>query len=194
MSLESDPPSHQPESDLALLLRTLAFAARKHRHQRRKDARGLPYINHPIALAHVLYAEGGVSDIQVLCAAILHDTLEDTSTTRSELAALFGDKIADIVFEVTDDRRLPKRERKRLQIKHAGELSTEARLVKLADKICNLRDILASPPVGWSKSRKRDYFDWAKQVIDQIRGTHTGLERVFDEVFARKPAPGWFGH
>ncbi len=192
-SPEFNPAPHQREDDLALLLRTLAFAARKHRHQRRKDARSLPYINHPIGLANVLYSEGGVSDIQVLCAAILHDTLEDTTATRAELAELFGEKIRDIVLEVTDDKHLSKRERKRLQIEHAAQLSPEAKLVKLADKICNLRDVLASPPVGWSRSRKREYFEWAKQVVDQIRGTHTGLERAFDEVYAQKPAPRWFG-
>jgi guanosine-3',5'-bis(diphosphate) 3'-pyrophosphohydrolase len=192
MSSESKPVLHQREGDLALLLKTLAFAARKHRHQRRKDARSLPYINHPIALANMLYSEGGVSDINVLCAAILHDTLEDTSATRPELAEHFGEKICHIVIEVTDDKHLSKRERKRLQIEHAAQLSREAKLVKLADKICNLRDVLASPPVGWSRSRKREYFDWAKQVVDQMRGTHTDLERIFDEVYAQKPAPGWF--
>jgi len=193
MSSESNPVSRKREDDLALLLRAIAFAARKHRHQRRKDARGLPYINHPIALANVLYSEGGISDIHVLCAAILHDTLEDTTATRAELAEQFGEKIRDIVIEVTDDKRLPRRERKRLQIEHAEQLSPAAKLVKLADKICNLRDVLASPPVGWSRSRKREYFEWAKQVVDQMRGTHTDLERVFDEVYAQKPSPRWFG-
>jgi GTP diphosphokinase / guanosine-3',5'-bis(diphosphate) 3'-diphosphatase len=189
ISPESDPASNKREDDLALLLRTLAFAARKHRHQRRKDARGLPYINHPIGLANALYSEGGVSDIQVLCAAILHDTLEDTSATREQLAELFGEKICDIVVEVTDDKRLSKRERKRLQIEHAAQLSPEAKLVKLADKICNLRDVLASPPVGWSLSRKREYFEWAKQVVDGLRGSNKALETVFDHVYAQIPIP-----
>jgi guanosine-3',5'-bis(diphosphate) 3'-pyrophosphohydrolase len=189
MSSESNPIPNRREDDLALLLRTLAFAARKHRHQRRKDARSLPYINHPIGLANVLYSEGGVSDIHVLCAAILHDTLEDTSATRAELAERFGEKIRDIVIEVTDDKRLPKRERKRLQVQHAGQLSPEAKLVKLADKICNLRDVLASPPVGWSRSRKRDYFEWAKQVVDGLRGSNKALETVFDDVYSQIPAP-----
>jgi GTP diphosphokinase / guanosine-3',5'-bis(diphosphate) 3'-diphosphatase len=184
---ESDPGLHLQEDDLALLLKSLAFAARKHRHQRRKDARGLPYINHPIALANVLFSEGGVSDIQVLCAAILHDTLEDTSATQAELADLFGEKIREIVIEVTDDKRLPKRERKRLHIDHAAQLSPAAKLVKLADKICNLRDVLASPPVGWSRSRKREYFEWAKQVVDGLRGSNDALEVAFDNVYSQIP-------
>ncbi|MCX6832645.1 MAG: HD domain-containing protein [candidate division Zixibacteria bacterium] len=189
ISPESNPAPHQREDDLALLLRTLAFAARKHRHQRRKDVRGLPYINHPIALANVLYSEGGISDIQVLCAAILHDTLEDTSATGSELAEHFGERIRDIVTEVTDDKRLSRGRRKRLQIENAAQLSPAAKLVKLADKICNLRDVLASPPVGWSRSRKREYFEWAKRVVDGLRGSNRALETVFDDVYSQIPTP-----
>src|SRR5919109_4461135 len=129
------------KGELALLLKALAFAAHKHRDQRRKDAEASPYINHPIALADVLVNEGGVSDVEVLCAALLHDTVEDTATTPQELAEDFGPRIARIVAEVTDDKALSKAERKRLQIEHAAGLSPEAKLVKLADKICNLRDV-----------------------------------------------------
>src|SRR5881397_231154 len=94
--------------DLALLLKALAFAAHKHRDQRRKDAAASPYINHPIALANVLVKEGRVSDTDVLCAALLHDTVEDTATTRKELRRAFGARIAGIVAEVTDNKRLTK--------------------------------------------------------------------------------------
>lgn len=132
-----------------LLIRAAIFAANKHRDQRRKDTAASPYINHPLALADVLANEGGVDDVEVLCAALLHDTIEDTQTTPDELRREFGDRVANIVLEVTDDKSLPKAERKRLQIVHAGHASFEARLVKLADKICNLRDILASPPANW---------------------------------------------
>src|SRR5713101_8757667 len=129
------------KGDLTLLLKALAFAAHKHRDQRRKDAQASPYINHPIALADVLVNEGGVTDVEVLCAALLHDTVEDTATTHEELANAFGSRIARIVAEVTDDKTLPKAERKRLQIEHAPSISREAKLVKLADKLCNLRDV-----------------------------------------------------
>ena len=128
----------------------LAFAADKHKNQRRKDADASPYINHPIALANLLLNEAGVEDQRVLIAAILHDTIEDTDTTEQELVKHFGKDVADIVLEVTDDKALPKAERKRLQIEHAAHISRRAKLVKLADKICNLRDITASPPAGWS--------------------------------------------
>ncbi|MCB1986791.1 MAG: bifunctional (p)ppGpp synthetase/guanosine-3',5'-bis(diphosphate) 3'-pyrophosphohydrolase, partial [Burkholderiaceae bacterium] len=141
-----------PVSDLHLLLKATEFAANKHRNQRRKDAEASPYINHPIALANLL-VDTGVYDVVVLCAALLHDTIEDTETTGDELEAQFGRAIASIVLEVTDDKRLAKEVRKQLQIDHAPHISTAAKLVKLADKICNLRDILASPPAGWTDER-----------------------------------------
>jgi guanosine-3',5'-bis(diphosphate) 3'-pyrophosphohydrolase len=171
----------------ARLLRALAFAAHKHRDQRRKDIEASPYINHPISLANVLANEAGVSDDVVLCAAVLHDTLEDTQTTDAELRLHFGEEIARVVAEVTDDKSLPKAERKRLQVEHAAHISERARLVKLADKICNLRDMALSPPADWSLERTQEYFDWAKCVVDELRGTHAGLEAAFDEVSARRP-------
>lgn len=165
----------------ALLLEAVAFAAEKHRHQRRKDAHASPYINHPIELAILLQREG-ITDPVTLCAALLHDTIEDTQTTADELRAAFGDEIARVVLEVTDDKHLPKQDRKRLQIEHAHTLSKRARAVKLADKICNLQDIVRSPPTGWSLARRREYFDWARAVIDGLRGDHPHLERLFDSV------------
>ena len=171
------------KGELALLLKALAFAAHKHRDQRRKDAEASPYINHPIALADVLVNEGGVTDFDVLCAALLHDTVEDTATTSEELAEAFGTRIAGIVAEVTDDTRLPKAERKRLQIEHARALSPQAKLVKLADKICNLRDVAQRPPASWDLARRRDYFDWAQRVVDGMRGVHPGLEAAFDAAY-----------
>jgi guanosine-3',5'-bis(diphosphate) 3'-pyrophosphohydrolase len=169
------------------LITALAFAADKHRNQRRKDADASPYINHPIALANLLLNEAGVEDQRVLVAAILHDTIEDTDTTEQELVKHFGKDIADIVLEVTDDKALPKAERKRLQIEHAAHISRRAKLVKLADKICNLRDITASPPADWSPQRKLEYFDWAKSVVDRLRGVHPGLEHLFDKAYEDRP-------
>ena len=168
-----------------LFIDALAFAAHKHREQRRKNVAASPYINHPIALAHVLVSEGGVSEIAVLCAAILHDTVEDTQTTFAEIERLFGAEIAGIVREVTDDKTLPKARRKQMQVEHAPHLSPGARLVKLADKICNLRDVADDPPANWSDQRRVEYFEWAKSVINGLRGTHPALEAVFDGVCAR---------
>jgi guanosine-3',5'-bis(diphosphate) 3'-pyrophosphohydrolase len=173
--------------DVLLLIDALAFAADKHRKQKRKDPEASPYINHPIALARVLSIEGKVRDAKVLAAAILHDTLEDTETSYEELHERFGPTIAGIVREVTDDKTLPAPERKRLQIEHASELSRRARLVKLADKTSNLRDLIANAPAEWSLQRRRDYFDWAKKVIDRIRGSNKRLERAFDDAYAGRP-------
>jgi guanosine-3',5'-bis(diphosphate) 3'-pyrophosphohydrolase len=171
-----------------LLFDVLAFAADKHRAQRRKDKEASPYINHPIALADLLANEGGVEDPVTLCAALLHDTIEDTETTYAELRRLFGRPIADVVREVTDEKSFDKALRKELQVKHAPHLSRRAKLVKLADKICNLRDMKLNPPAAWSRKRKREYYEWAKRVIDGLRGAHPGLERLFDREYARRPA------
>ncbi|APV52309.1 phosphohydrolase [Betaproteobacteria bacterium GR16-43] len=169
------------------LIRAIDFAAAKHRNQRRKDEEASPYINHPIALTQVLKVEAGVSDIDVLAAALLHDTIEDTETTAEELQREFGPRIAGIVAEVSDDTSLPKVERKRLQVEHAATLSREAKLVKLADKICNLRDMLDAPPAKWDLARRKEYFEWAKEVVDNLRGTHPRLEALFDLAYAGKP-------
>jgi GTP diphosphokinase / guanosine-3',5'-bis(diphosphate) 3'-diphosphatase len=169
------------------LLAAVAFAAHKHRDQRRKGALAPPYINHPIAVAQVLASEGGIDDTAVLMAAILHDTIEDTETTVEELRAAFGEAVTTIVLEVTDDKTLKKEERKALQIAHAAGRSHAARLVKLADKISNLRDIARDPPSNWPLLRQQEYFDWANAVVDQLRGTHAGLEAAFDVAFSSKP-------
>ena len=175
------------EKDLKLLLKALAFAAAKHKDQRRKDVDASPYINHPILLADVLCNEGRVTDMEVICAALLHDTVEDTATEPEELEAEFGRAIHDIVMEVTDDKTLAKQDRKQAQIEHAEGLSDKAKLVKLADKIANLRDVANSPPPDWSLERRREYFDWAKAVIDGLRGVHAGLEAVFDVAYSNRP-------
>lgn len=176
------------KGELGLLLKAVAFAAEKHRLQKRKDVEASPYINHPVAVASTLFHAGGVTDVRALCAALLHDTIEDTQATPEELGREFGREIRDIVLEVTDDKRLPKLERKQRQIDHAAELSLPARLVKLGDKICNLKDVADSPPAKWDLLRRQGYFDWARQVVDQIRGTNAGLEAAFDAAYARRPA------
>lgn len=175
---------------LGTLIEAVAFAAEKHRDQRRKDVAASPYINHPIALANVLANEGGVTNLTALCAAVLHDTVEDTDTTEQELIQRFGSDIASVVMEVTDDKSLDKARRKEMQVEHAPHLSYAARLVKLADKISNLRDILASPPADWPVERKEAYFDWAAKVVAGLRGTHPGLEAVFEGVYARRTELG----
>jgi GTP diphosphokinase / guanosine-3',5'-bis(diphosphate) 3'-diphosphatase len=180
---------HLPDlhDDLSAVIKALTFAAHKHRDQRRKDRAASPYINHCIALAEVLCNEARIAQTDILCAALLHDTIEDTETTPEELGAAFGAEVVAIVLEVTDDKTLPKLARKRLQVERAGDASREARLVKLADKICNLRDLVVTPPVGWDLARRQAYFDWALAVVNRMRGTHAGLEALFDVAYSRRP-------
>jgi GTP diphosphokinase / guanosine-3',5'-bis(diphosphate) 3'-diphosphatase len=180
----------QHADDLSMILEALAFASDKHRNQRRKDILSLPYINHPIAVARTLKVEGGVSDPAVLCAAILHDTVEDTDTSYEELETVFGREIAGMVLEVSDDQSLSKADRKRLQIEHAHRISDGAKLVKLADKICNVRDVISSPPAGWSEARKEEYCVWCKRVVDNLRGCNPRLESAFDAAYTSAPR-GW---
>lgn len=162
------------------IIKATHFASIKHRDQRRKNRRSDPYVNHPIALANVLTNEikDVVSD-NVVVAAILHDTIEDTETTELEILTEFGPEVLSIVKDVSDDKSLKKDVRKKLQIRNAKNCSYEAKLVKLADKICNLRDFGADAPVGWSNERCLEYFYWAKEVVDQLRGTHKELETIF---------------
>jgi guanosine-3',5'-bis(diphosphate) 3'-pyrophosphohydrolase len=171
----------------AVLLEALELASIKHRDQRRKDREQSPYINHPIAVARTLWA-AGVHDQTTILAGILHDTIEDTQTTRDELAAAFGEAVASVVVEVTDDKSLPKQQRKQLQVEHAPHLSTAAKLVKLADKTCNVRDLIESPPHDWSEERRREYFAWADRVVAGLRGVNPELDRAFDHQRSRAPA------
>ena len=169
--------------DSVILLETVNFAAEKHRKQRRKDPDGTPYINHPIGVARILSHEGGVTDIEVLQAALLHDTVEDTDTSIAELDAAFGQNVASIVQEVTDDKSLPWQERKRLQVEHASLCSHQAKLVKLADKLYNLRDLNRCTPPGWTAERVQEYFLWAGQVVKGLKDTNPALEAKLHELF-----------
>ncbi|KAI8910956.1 guanosine-3',5'-bis 3'-pyrophosphohydrolase MESH1-like protein [Gorgonomyces haynaldii] len=169
--------------DASILLKSINFSAEKHKNQRRKSKEQTPYINHPIGVAHILMFEGDIQDTNTLVGAVLHDTVEDTDTTLDEITALFGSQVAKIVSEVTDDKSLPKLERKRLQIEHAPHISKEAKLVKLADKIYNLRDLLVSVPVGWEQQRVDEYFAWAKQVTDGLRGVNPKLDAILDDIY-----------
>jgi guanosine-3',5'-bis(diphosphate) 3'-pyrophosphohydrolase len=171
-------------NDIKLVIDALEFAAHVHRDQRRKGSTATPYINHPIALARILAVEAGVSDPVVIAASLLHDTVEDCGVLPAELAQRFGHEVADIVAEVTDDKSLPKARRKELQIEHAAHASERAKLVKLADKIANVRDITINPPADWSESRRLEYVNWAKQVVDKLRGANAFLEALFDAVYA----------
>ena len=170
------------------LLHAASFAARKHTGQKRKGERGEPYINHPLEVANLIANVGGVEDLDILIAAILHDTIEDCGVKREEIEELFGSKIAGYVMEVTDDKSLPKAERKRLQVQHAPHLSAGAKIVKLADKISNITDITNSPPADWSVERRLEYIQWGVSVVAGLRGANAALEEYFDKLVERARA------
>ena len=172
-------------TDLVAVARALDFAARKHADQRRKGKAAEPYVNHLAEVARLVAEATEGKDAVAVVAALLHDTIEDTKTDRAELEREFGPEVAALVAEVTDDKTLPKAERKRLQVENAPHKSSRAKMIKLADKTSNIRSIADSPPVDWDLQRKRDYFDWAGKVADGCRGVNPTLEKWFDEARAK---------
>ena len=166
------------------LLLATKFAAEKHSPQRRKNKDATPYINHAIEVAEHLARVGGIKDEDILIAALLHDTIEDTDTSFKEIVALFGERVARIVGECTDDKNLIQVERKRLQIVNASNKSPEAKCVKIADKSCNLTSILEDPPIGWDTYRQQEYFEWADQVIKGLLGVNEQLDARAKEILA----------
>src|SRR5262244_4036425 len=168
------------ENHVLQFARALDFAARKHVHQRRKSELAEPYVNHLSDVARLLAEATEGEDVAVVLAGLLHDTIEDTDTTFAELTAAFGPEVAGLVSEVTDDKTLPKAERKRLQVETAPKKSARARMIKLADKTSNLHSMIASPPRDWSSQRKSDYIEWARRVVAGCRGVNAHLEREFE--------------
>ncbi len=169
---------HSTESKL---LNAATFAAGKHRCQRRKNADASPYINHPIEVAKLLADEGGITEVELLIAALLHDTVEDTETSLDEIELLFGTTVRNLVAEVTDDKSLPKQQRKTLQVENAAHKSDLAKQLKIADKTCNIRDIDANNPDGWDLDRKLEYLNWAEHVVQHCRGINPALDQWFDQ-------------
>ena len=170
---------------VGLVLRAIRFAAEKHSDQRRKDSKLSPYINHPVQVAETLWTIGEVRDDTLLVAAILHDTIEDTATSPEEIRTQFGDQVLALVLEVTDDKSLPDKVRKQLQIETAPHKSQRAKLLKLADKICNVRDLIDSPPLAWSWDRQREYLLWTEKVVAGLRGANARLENYYDDLLAK---------
>ena len=165
-----------------LILKAAHFAAQKHRNQRRKDKHASPYIIHPISVALEIAQVGGVDDPEILAAALLHDTIEDTKTKPEELEAKFGKKVCEYVLDVSDDKTLPKDERKRRQIEHAKKISKGAALIKLGDKISNVTDVINSPPEDWDINRRKEYLDWAEKVIENCPKVNDRMENKFKEI------------
>jgi (p)ppGpp synthase/HD superfamily hydrolase len=159
------------------------FAAERHAQQRRKGENGEPYFNHLLEVAELITESNRDLDVELVMAAFLHDTVEDTGVTLAELEERFGNAVAALVAEVTDDKLLPKNTRKQLQVQTAHKKSPRAQTLKLADKISNLRAILDRPPVGWNLERKQQYFEWARQVVSGITAPNAFLKAEFDKIY-----------
>jgi (p)ppGpp synthase/HD superfamily hydrolase len=167
------------------VLRAADAAARWHVHQRRKGSAQEPYINHLLEVASLVTEATGGTDPNLVIAALLHDAVEDQEVPVELIAREFGKKVAEIVMEVTDDKALPKDERKRKQVEFAHKKSREAKLIKLADKTSNLRTISLSPAPDWSVKRRLEYIQWAEEVVAGLRGTSPWLEQQFDDAVDR---------
>jgi len=165
------------------VLKAAVFAAERHSRQRRKGAAAEPYINHLLEVAQLASSALSGPDTNLVIAALLHDAIEDAGVTKEELVQTFGSDVAELVAEVTDDKSLPKQERKRLQIVNAPKKSVRAQVIKLADKISNVRALLSSPPSDWSLERRREYLEWAKQVVDRLAAPAPILKAEFDRIY-----------
>jgi len=172
-------------SSVQRILAAARFAAERHRAQKRKGKAGEPYVNHLLEVAELIASSSDGVDTNLIVAALLHDTVEDTATTIHEIREIFGEDVASLVAEVTDDKSLPKATRKALQVRNAPHKSERAATIKLADKISNLRAILACPPTDWTVERQREYFNWAKEVVDGLPASNAILKAEFDRTYAR---------
>lgn len=173
-----------PAAPVQRILAAAKFAAEKHAAQKRKGAAAEPYINHLIEVAQLVADSSELLDTNLVMAGFLHDTIEDTGTTPEELERAFGSDITALVVEMTDDKSLPKEVRKTLQIEHAPHKSVRAQVIKLADKISNLRSLLASP-ANWDTERKRQYFEWARKVVNALSAPNPLLKAEFDRTYAQ---------
>jgi (p)ppGpp synthase/HD superfamily hydrolase len=181
--MAADKESHECGDSVRRILAAAHFAAEKHAQQRRKGENGEPYFNHLLEVAELIALSSPHLDVELVIAAFLHDIVEDTGVTLHELEQRFGKNVADLVAEVTDDKSLPKETRKQLQVEHTPEKSPRSQTLKLADKISNLRAIISSPPVGWSRERKQHYFEWARQVVSGIASPNELLKSEFDKTY-----------
>jgi len=174
-----------PNEAVQAILSAALFAAEKHAGQRRKGDAAEPYVNHLIEVAALVAMALPEPDTNVVIAALLHDSIEDAGVTAEDLALRFGADVADLVSEVTDDKSLPKQERKRLRVENAPKKTPRAQMIKLADKISNLRSMLSSPPANWDFERKKEYFTWARRVVDGLTAPDPMLKAEFERTVSK---------
>jgi (p)ppGpp synthase/HD superfamily hydrolase len=182
--MNNSPVESIPAAPVQRILAAAKFASEKHATQKRKGAAAEPYVNHLIEVAQLVADSSDELDVNLVMAGFLHDTIEDTWTTADELERAFGEDVLSLVLELTDDKSLPKEVRKELQVEEAPRMSARAQVIKLADKISNLRSILTSPPANWNTQRKREYFKWGRRVVDALSAPNPILKAEFDRTYA----------
>ena len=173
------------KQNITTILEAALFAAQRHSQQKRKGSAAEPYVNHLLEVSHLASLALDEPDPNLIVAALLHDTIEDVGVTREELTQRFGEDVASLVLEVTDDKSLPKAERKRLQIENAPKKSPRAQIIKLADKTSNLLSLLSSPPAHWKEERKHQYLQWAKDVVAGLTAPNPVLKAEFERTCQR---------
>ena len=172
-------------NDTVLITRALHFAAERHSNHRRKGQAQEPYVNHLAEVSELVADATEGKDVNLIAAALLHDTIEDTETSSDELVATFNNDIAQLLADVTDDKSLPKQDRKYLQVVNSRAQNMRVKLLKLADKTSNLRSLANSPPENWNTEQKQAYIDWAIKVAAGLKGVNPWLEGRFDEALRR---------
>lgn len=156
--------------------RAVQWSAQQHRGQTRKDGK-TPYIQHPIAVARSLEQEGGVTDEDVIIASLLHDVIEDTGATRGQVANLFGERVAGIVSELTKDPNATQAEQKQAEIDK--DWSPEAGVVKIGDKLSNIRDVISAPPVDWDYQKRLRFLSHALAVVEAMKSPNPAMVAAF---------------
>jgi (p)ppGpp synthase/HD superfamily hydrolase len=167
------------------LLAAAHFAAQRHAGQRRKGKSDEPYVNHLLEVARLLAELPTELDCDVVIAGLLHDCMEDAGVTSDEIAAQFGERVASLVQEVTDDKTLDRQVRKELQVRNAASKSRGAQNLSTADKISNLRSTLADPPSTWSPDQQWKYAEWAKDIVGRFTEVDPALKLEFERVHRR---------
>jgi guanosine-3',5'-bis(diphosphate) 3'-pyrophosphohydrolase len=170
---------------LRLVSEAAELAAHRHNGMARKGRGSEPYINHLAEVANLLATATDGRDAELIAAGWLHDAIEDTTTTKEELAEKFGERVSSLVVEVTDDMNLPKSTRRQLQIVHSPGRSPSAKLIKIADKISNICARILPDPTAEERDDLAGYTAWAEQVVAGCRGGNAWLDKTFDEAVAK---------
>jgi len=172
------------EKDAEAVLGAAIFATEKHKSQVRSNEKKTPYIIHPIEVADLVMKIGHVYDKDVLITALLHDVMDDTQTTYEQITSLYGTKVSSYLEEMTSKQGLSLKEQKKQQIMQAFRQNPSVAIIKLSDKLSNLKTLATSPPPSWSRDRIDQYFQWAQTVIENLPESNQLLKKAVKNVIS----------